>query len=523
MEALSGYLGLNGFANREPLRAPGQLLPYAIGVNAFVAALAAYLKRERTGVADRAEISAMETLASIVPFLRVQYFGQDKRREGGTEAGVRLLPCADGSISMTVSNRLHKEKLFETLDIPESAAPHDLYEGTYEDIVRKTTDFYGNYTRHWNAEDLFFALTVNGLTSGKAMNLADLFDLDQLKDRDFFRDLDDPALGRLRYPGAPGILQATSQAPLAPAPALGRVDTLEWMPRPRAPVLREGAGQRPMEGMRVLDLTQAWIGPFCTLLFADLGADVIKIESHKRPDVWRLNATQPLAFDVPHVALPNRSWYFNSVNYNKRDLTLDLRSEPGKALFLKLVPEADVVAENFTASVMDKFGLGYPVLKSANPGLVMTSSSGYGKTGLWSLFKTNGSAIEAMAGWDSLHRYRDSDPVLMGFYQADPIDGWQMAATTLVCLIQRLRTGVGESIDSAMLDTSIGYLGELLLQTQLGDTPEVLGNRDLSMAPHGVFPCAGQDRWIAIAVDSDEAWRAHHDHIDENGSYIVAL
>ncbi|MCW5759439.1 MAG: CoA transferase, partial [Phenylobacterium sp.] len=233
-----------------------------------------------------------------------------------------------------------------------------------------------------------------------------------------------------------------------------------------------------------------------------------KIESHRRPDIWRTVPAQPPAFDAPQAAPPNRCWAFNSVNLNKRDLTLDLRSPEGKDLFLRLVRDADVVAENFTPTVMDKFGLAYPALREARDDIVMLSSSGFGKTGLWSLFKTNGSAIEALAGWDSLHAYHDGDPVLMGFYQADAIDGFQMAAMILVCLVHRRRTGRGEAIDAAMLDASVGYIGECLLEAQVGDAPRPVGNRSPQMAPHGVFPCAGEDRWIAIAVHDDDAWRA---------------
>jgi benzylsuccinate CoA-transferase BbsF subunit len=259
--------------------------------------------------------------------------------------------------------------------------------------------------------------------------------------------------------------------------------------------------------MRVLDLTQAWIGPFATLMFADLGADVIKIESHRRPDVWRHAAAHPPGPGLERVGRPNRSWYFNSVNHNKQSLTLDLRKPQGKALFLRLVEGADIVAENFSAPVMDDFGLGYPDLQAVKPDLVMLSASGYGKNGPWSLFKTNGSAIEAVAGWDWLNRYRYGPPVLMGFYQADPIDGLQMAAMALICLFRRLRTGEGEAIDGAMLDASVGYLGELILEAQLAGEPAPLGNRRADMCPHGVFPCAGEDRWIAIAADTDETWR----------------
>jgi crotonobetainyl-CoA:carnitine CoA-transferase CaiB-like acyl-CoA transferase len=510
VEALSGYLSLNGLAEREPLRAPGLLTAYAVGVNAFVAALAALLKRERTGFGERVEVSAMETLATMVPFLRTQYFGRDKRREGGTEAGVRLMPCADGWISMMIANPALKAKLAEILEIPAEAFPADLFEGGYAEVVRKTMDFYGTFTRKWKAEDLFYALAVGGgLTCGKVMSPLDLLELDQLRERAFFQDLDHPELGPLQATGAPAILGRAHPAPIAPAPAAPcTVDDIAWAPRAirtREPGRRD---ERPLEGMRVLDLTQAWIGPFATLMFADLGADVIKIESHRRPDVWRHAAAQPPGLDLTKVAQPNRSWYFNSVNHNKRNLTLDLRKPQGKALFLRLAEGADIVAENFSAPVMADLGLGYSDLTAVKPDVVMMSASGYGKSGAWSQFKTNGSAIEAVAGWDWPHRYRDGPPVLMGFYQADPIDGLQMAATTLVCLIRRLRTGEGEAIDGAMLDASVGYLGELILQAQLMGEPAPLGNRSAAMSPHGVLPCAGDDRWIAIAAPDDEAWSA---------------
>ena len=509
VEALSGYLSLNGRREREPLRSPGHLTAYVVGVNAFIAALAAWLKRERTGHAERVEISAMETVASMVPFLQVQYSGREKTREGGTESGVRLLPCNDGWLSVAVNAPASKDILMEILEIPTEALPTDLYDGALADVIRRTTAFFGDYTRGRSSEDLFLAFTVSGLTCGKAMTLAELLDLDPLAERGFFRDSDNPRLGRLRFPGPPALLQETGPAPITPAPTSGVApEALGWAPRasaiPAGPVNREA----PLKGVRVLDLTQAWIGPFATLLLADLGAEVLKIESHRRPDIWRTLPTPAPALDAHRAAAPNRCWTFNSVNLNKRGLALDLRSPEGKAIFLDLVRNADVVAENFTPTVMDNFGLGYPVLRAAREDIVMLSSSGFGKTGLWSLFKTNGSAIEALAGWDSLHAYPDGEPVLMGFYQADAIDAFQMAAMVLVGLVHRLRTGRGEAIDAAMLDASVGYFGELLLQVQAGEAPTPIGNRSPRMAPHGVFPCAGEDRWIAIAVHDDTAWHA---------------
>ena len=181
--------------------------------------------------------------------------------------------------------------------------------------------------------------------------------------------------------------------------------------------------------------------------------------------------------------------------------------EEGRELVRRLADAADVVMENYTPRVMERFGLGWPELSKGNPGLVMTSWSGFGKTGPLSDYKANGSSIEALAGWDWLHRYPDGDPMVMGFYQADAITGMQVAATTLVALFHSRRTGEGQAIDGSMMEAAAGYLGEVLLDAALGGEQTPPGNGDLDHAPHGVYPCAGEDRWIALAVDSDGKWR----------------
>ena len=278
------------------------------------------------------------------------------------------------------------------------------------------------------------------------------------------------------------------------------------MEQPSAPSGGEGESL-PLAGVEIVDLTQAWIGPFATMLLADLGASVIKIESHHRPDVWRRWLAGPVPMVNPPPGLVNSSPNYNSVNRNKRSLCLDLKTEEGKDLLRRLAAGADVVLENFTPRVMERFGLEWPDLAECNPGLVMTHWSGFGKTGPLSDYKANGTSIEALAGWDWLHRYPDGDPMVMGFYQADAITGMQMAATTLVALFHSRRTGEGQSIDGSMMEAAAGYLGEVLLDAALGGEQIPPGNGDLDHAPHGVYPCAGDDRWIAVAVDSDESWR----------------
>jgi crotonobetainyl-CoA:carnitine CoA-transferase CaiB-like acyl-CoA transferase len=510
LQALSGYLALNGEPGRPPLRAPGRLIDYVVGVNAFVGALAALFARERTGRGDLVEVAGLETLAAILPYLRPQYTGRDKLREGGTEAGVRIVRCADGWVSMLVSDPRSKPLFSEVLDIPEDAWPADLHEGTYYEVVAKCVAFLSRYAKARSADEVFLALVSRGVVCGRVNSPAELLEDGQLAERGFFIEARHPAFGELKLAGAAARLRNAAPAPFSPAPARAetvRPEDIGWEPRPPPPV-RGAANALPLEGVRVLDLTQAWIGPFATLVMADLGAEVIKIESHRRPDVWRHAVNNPPALADAPGAKVNHSWFFNSVSRNKRSLCLDLASADGKALFERLALGADVVAENYTPQVMDKFGLGYDALARLRPDLVMASFSGFGKTGYLSDMKANGSSIEALAGWDFLHRYPDGPPVLMGFYQADPVCGLQMAALTLAALIRRERTGEGEAIDGAMFDASVGYLGDALLAAQLGGEPSALGNRDPDHAPSGVYPAEGDDRWIAIDIPDEAAWQA---------------
>lgn len=510
LQALSGYLILNGETERAPLRAPGRLIDYAIGVNAFVGALAALFARERSGVGDLVRVTGLESLAAIAPYLRWQYTGADKRREGGTEASVRIVPCADGWVSMLVGDPRSKALFSEVFEIPEDAWPADLHSGAPRELAKKCVAFLSTYAKSKTADEIFLSLESRGVVCGRVNAPAELLDDAQLAERAFFLDGRHPEFGDLKMAGAAGRLRHAAPTAYRPAPSLDQAVTardIGWTPRP-IPVAREEPPSAPLAGVRVVDLTQAWIGPFATLILADLGAEVIKIESHRRPDVWRHAANNPPALADAQGQKVNHSWFFNSVNRNKRSLCLDLASLDGKALFKRLAADADVVAENYTPGVMKQFGLDYDALAPLRPNLVMASFSGFGKTGYLSDMKANGSSIEALAGWDYLHRYPDGPPVLMGFYQADPICGLQMAALTLASLIRRERTGEGEAIDGAMLDAAVGYVGDALLAAQLGCGAPPDGNRNPDNAPSGVYPAKGDDRWIAIDAADEAAWRA---------------
>jgi crotonobetainyl-CoA:carnitine CoA-transferase CaiB-like acyl-CoA transferase len=232
------------------------------------------------------------------------------------------------------------------------------------------------------------------------------------------------------------------------------------------------------------------------MILGDLGAEVIKVESPTRPDIWRLLGQADAGADATGSPL-NRSCYFNAVNRNRLGLGLDLAQPAGAELFRRLAAQADIVIENFTPHVMARFGLDYPNLASVNPGLVMTSFSGFGANGPHAGFKANGVSIEAFAGWDSLHCDRDGEPVLMATYPADPICGLQMAASTLVALYRRTVTGRGGHVEGSMLESAAEYIGDSLLAEALS-----LAGAGVSEPPQRPAVCRDGDTGFHLAARS---------------------
>ena len=510
VQALSGYAGLNGEKGRPPLKAPGHILGYTCGVSAFVAALAALISRLGNGRGRFIEVSEMETLAAILPLLRIEYTGVHPERDGGPSTGVRAHRCRDGWVTFVPPPEDQLGAYGAALGVEDEEWPQPVEGEDPVARIRRLLPFLARRVRDKTTDEVLHGLLERKIVCGKVLKPVDLLADEHLAARGFFRTLHHPRHGVLPFAGPAARLGRTDAAPPARAPAVReQVDSsaLDWQPvEPRA-CLGEEDESLPLAGVEIVDLTQAWIGPFATMLLADLGANVIKIESHNRPDVWRRWLASPVPMANPPPGLVNSSPNYNSVNRNKRSLALDLKTEQGKDLLRRLAAGADVVMENFTPRVMERFGLEWPELSAENPGLVMTHWSGFGKTGPLSDYKANGTSIEALAGWDWLHRYPDGDPMVMGFYQADAITGMQMAATTLVALFHSRRTGEGQSVDGSMVEAAVGYLGEVLLDAAVGGNQTPPGNGDLDHAPHGVYPCAGDDRWIAVAVESDETWR----------------
>lgn len=261
--------------------------------------------------------------------------------------------------------------------------------------------------------------------------------------------------------------------------------------------------ERPLHGIRVADFTWVWAGPFCTLQLAHLGAEVIRVESATHPCVTRL--LPPWLDGQPGL---NRSGYFNQYNQGKLSLALDLK-QPGAIEVAKdLVRHSDIVCENFAYGVMERLGLGYEELCKVRPDIIMISMSGYGCSGPEKEYVSYGPAQVPLSGLSSLTGYRGFPPMHVGISYGDPTAGLHAAVAVLAALWHREETGEGQFIDLSQWETTIAVIPEGIIECSwTGAQPERDGNRDPWMAPHGIFRCAGEQRWVSIAVCNDAQWR----------------
>jgi len=257
---------------------------------------------------------------------------------------------------------------------------------------------------------------------------------------------------------------------------------------------------RPLEGIRIADLTAVWAGPYATRLLADMGAEVIKVESPNNPDLLRALSLLPAGTE--HAW--NKSAYFNHNNRNKFGCTIDLANPRGKELFLELVAKSDVVIENYRAEVLDKLGLGYDVLRRARPDIILVSMPGHGKNGPERDFVAYGTNVEQLAGLASLSGYVGGGPQKTGISFGDPVAGAAAAAAVLLALIARKRTGRGQYIELAQRETLTSLLGEYVVgYSMTHENPPRIGNRHPSWAPHGCYPSSGEDEWVTVACRDD--------------------
>ncbi len=359
---------------------------------------------------------------------------------------------------------------------------------------------------------------------------AELFELDQFLERGAWVEAQHPVQGRFTVPGTPFRLHRTPARRGGRAPQLGEHDGI--VPRtpaerrarsgntetqPGGPArTREGpttattvgrAHRRPdlLQDIRIVDLTMGWAGPLATRQLADMGAEVIKVESCQYFDWWRGWESTP---EFIAQGLHERSTAFHTTGRNKLGITLDLTSRRGRNLLLRLVAKSDAVIENYTASVLPRLGLGHERLREVNPELVMVSMPPFGASGAWKDHRAYGSTVEQASGLPHLNGRAGDPPTMQHVALGDPVAGVHAAAALLTALRHLRRTGEGQHVDLSHVESMFPLAAHgLVEQAMRGEPPERHGGRHPLHAPWGCYPCIGAEPWIAITVETDQQWR----------------
>jgi len=259
--------------------------------------------------------------------------------------------------------------------------------------------------------------------------------------------------------------------------------------------------------VRVLDLSMGWAGPLAGQMFTEMGAEVIKVEDTHHFDWWRGS----LSMAPPEMQPIERAAVFNTANRGKRGVTLDLASARGIEILKRLVKISDILVENFSPGVMDRLGLGYDSVSAINPRLIMISMPSFGGDGPECNARGYGNTVEAMAGVTGLTGYHDGagQHYTLSNALGDPVAGLHAVFALMVALREREDTGRGQFIELAQVESLIPFVGGAILEYQFtGMVPRPRGNRHREHAPHGIYRCAGDDNWIALACETDDQWRS---------------
>ena len=251
-----------------------------------------------------------------------------------------------------------------------------------------------------------------------------------------------------------------------------------------------------LNNLKVVDLSRVLAGPYCTMILADLGADVLKIEIPEKGDDSRQFG--------PYVK--DESAYFMSLNRNKKSLTLNLKAKEGKDIFKKLIKDADVVVENFRPGTMEKLELDYETIKKINPEIIYASSTGFGQTGPYSKRPAYDGVIQAMGGIMSITGQQNGEPTRVGPSIGDIFSGVFTAIGILSALNKRNETGLGSFVDVSMLDCQVAILENAIARYQAtGNSPKPAGNKHTSIVPFEPFDTL--DGEIVIAAGNDNLWK----------------
>ena len=544
VNALSGMSFGTGHTHREPLTTPDQQAGFLAGVGGAYAAIVALLARDAAEADGRGDAGQYIDVADsgIIATLLTGYHLPTFIYRGiaGSRSGNRMrlglfpncvLPCRDGYVCIDAPQLEQYQRFLNLLGNPgwtedpryrDRRAMSDQYPEEAESLIAP-------WFKEHDKDEILQLCLENRIPCAPVLTMDEVLESPHLLARRWFREIDHPRVGTLKYPGPPVRLHGSPLKVSGPAPMLGEHsdDVLDDLPASRPPtpraVPRESSGDcipsAALHDVRIVDLGSAWAGPMAGQLLADMGAEVIKVESRARMDGMRLGRPMiPIPDHGEDLAGGDRGLWpelqpvFHGLNRNKLSVTLNLRTDDGRAILRRLASVSDVVLSNFSPGVLQRLGMDYDSLSRVKPDIIVAAMPAFGDTGPLSDMVAYAPIIQAMSGMMSLVGYPpDEGEPLVGELQAawsDTVAALCAALGVVAAIRHRNRTGCGQYVEAAHLEGTAALLGVPMLQQQMtGQTPTPAGNDDTDFAPHNNYPCAGDDAWVSIAVGSETEWR----------------
>lgn len=511
--AASGYLFVSGAAGETPVRISVPQVHAHAGADAAVAVLIALRAKRGQHIDISAQHSMTLALLGRGLDAAVNQPRAERTSGSGMVGAVRvrsIYPVRDGWVLVSAGivppvaafmRRLMawaaEEKLCDATLIDQdwgSVAPR-MMQGSFSAADWQVVDdAIATLLASRTKAEIMAQAVARKLLLAPVMHVGELLDSPHFVARGFVERSGKPHVG-------PFARFARSPLQLADGSTEVRSNDLlqEWTRRASA---EQATSAKPLAGLKVLDLFWVVAGPGATRMLADYGATVIHVESRNRLDMLR--AVPPYIDGMPD---PERTPGFHSTHANKLNLSLDLSTAEGREVLADLIRWADVYGESFSPGVIDRMGFGYEAAQRLNPNIIMVSSSLLGQSGPWREYAGFGNLAGAVCGFYQLAGMPDSQPVGAFGPYTDFMGVRYNALAILAALAHRDRTGEGQFIDMAQAEAALHFLAPAALAyLESKKAPEAHGNRDASMAPHGVYPTRGNDRWVAIAVQTDEEW-----------------
>ena len=497
--------------DHTPLRGRGNMGMYFGGWVAAAGAMCALFHRETYGVGQEIDVSAMDAVASHIRGNFATYsYDISRLPEDRKKAFFPWIwKAADGYASQTFFLDHWWETLKDMMGRPlwsddekfDTLAGRREHSGEIEVEVAK-------WTKGQSRGDLYRRLQSSSVPCFPVQTVDEIVASNHYDARGFFVEQNHPVAGVMKQPGPPVRLFNTPWNLRIAAPTLGQHNA-DFVTSPSTSTgERWGEGEadprnKPLEGIRIIDFGWILSVPYAGGWLGSLGAEVIRVESNTRLEPGRTG----LAGTADGIDGVNRSGIWNCLNHSKLGVTLNIRDPEAQKLVKELVAVSDVVMENFSTGVLERQGLGYEDLRQVCPDLIMLSGSTMGTVGPDRDSTGFGPNVCSYAGQPSITGYEGGQPQNLGGNWPDYLVGTMMVHSLLSALWHRRKTGEGQRIEVAMAEVVSSMIPEAFLDfTMNGRVAGRIGNHDPHMSPHNVYRCAGDDEWVAIAVQSDDEW-----------------